>query len=229
MKVLVNLIKFFIILILLMEDAVSSIPYSPEVIITNKRYSTPTMEDKDTHGRPEIFGRTNNLRRFTGSPFLAKGDYLFIDGYLTDLANVPIENAIIKIWHANMMGYYNHLIKQREDDLKYDVDFVGSGTCVTDNLGYYSFITIMPGYYSARAPHIHMIIKHDFFSDEYETQMFFPGHPRNLNDKIYLSLGPLQRSLLTAKISLINENNPGDGKRALFNIKLDWIHPTKRY
>ena len=57
------------------------------------------------------FGKTNNLRRKTGSPFLAKGDYLFIEGYLTDILNNPIENARIYIWQANMFGYYNHLGK----------------------------------------------------------------------------------------------------------------------
>jgi len=227
MKMPVHLFNKIVIYLIITLTCVNSMAHSPEIILNNRRYATPLIEELDDYAKPINFGKTNNLRRKTGSPFLAKGDYLFIEGYLTDILNNPIENARIYIWQANMFGYYNHLIKNTEDDMKYDIDFVGSGITVTNNLGHYEFTTIIPGYYGKRAPHIHILIKHDLFYQEFETQMFFPGHPRNLYDDIFLGLGPLQRSLLSPKIVLVNENNAGDGKYALFNIKLDWIHPNK--
>lgn len=202
---------------------------SPEIIINNRRYTTPRIVEGDSFARPDKFGKTNNLRRKSGSPFLAKGEYLFIDGYLTDILNAPIEGARIKIWQANHFGYYNHILRHTEDSLKYDVDFEGTGTAVTNNLGYFQFITIVPGYYGSRAPHVHFVVQHDLLENEFETQMFFPGHPRNLLDSVYTAIGTSQRAMITPKVSLLNPKNPNDGKYALFNIRLDWIHPNKSY
>ncbi len=215
-------------LLLLQIFSINAAANSPESILSNRRYTTPTIDDGDSFARPQKFGKTNNLRRKSGSPFLAKGEYIMLEGYLTDLLNSPIENARIKIWQANHFGYYNHLLKNTEDYLKYDIDFAGSGISVTDNLGHFQFITIIPGYYGDRAPHIHFLIQHDLLQNEFETQMFFPGHPRNTYDPIYTTLGASQRALVTPKVILLTQN-PGDGKYALFNIKLDWIHPNKTY
>ncbi|QED23686.1 Putative dioxygenase family protein [Candidatus Deianiraea vastatrix] len=220
--------KISILAILLLYAPISYAKHSPEIILYNRRFITPSIpDDQDAPTKPQEFYKTNNLRRKTGSPFLAKGEYLFIEGYVTDLLNNPIENARIYIWQTNIFGYYNHLLKNTEDDTKYDIDFPGSGTFVTDNLGHYEFTTIAPGYYGTRAPHIHFLIKHDLFYEDFETQMFLPGHPRNLQDEIFTSISPLSRTLVSPKITLINKNNPGDGKYALFNIRIDWIHPNK--
>lgn len=225
----VQLYKIIIFAIFYLIICNKSIAVSPEVIIKNRRYTTPELNDDEINTKPVIFGKTNNLRRKTGSPFIAKGQYLIINGYITDLLNIPIENAKVYIWHTNTFGYYNHLIRNKEDDLKYDIDFGESGTYITDNLGYYRFITIFPGYYDDRAPYINILIKHPLLPGDFQTKMFFPGNPRNIYDPIFLSLGPLQRSLVSPKIMLINKDNPSDGKVALFNIKIDWLHPHKTY
>jgi protocatechuate 3,4-dioxygenase beta subunit len=200
---------------------------SADVILNKRKYTTPLSEESDIYARPKQFPRTNNLRRKTGSPFIAKGEYLSIEGYITDLYGVPMENVVVKIWQANAFGYYQNLLTDSEDEYM-DIDFYGSGVTTTDTNGYYGFISIMPGYYGNRSPHIHFLLQHEYFG-ELELEMFFPNHPRNIYDKKYLMMSPLSRSLATSKISLINPDNPSDGKRALFNIVLDTIHPQKRY
>lgn len=201
--------------------------YAPEVILYNRKTVTPSVMNDETDAKPARFGTTNNLRRKVGSPFLAKGEYLLIEGYLTDLMGNPIHNAKIKIWQANTFGYYNHLVKHTEDDNKYDVDFIGSGTATTNNLGHYSFITIIPGYYGQRAPHINFIIESELLNEPFYTEMYFTGHPRNTEDAVFTNFNEEKLKLINPQITLVNPNNPADGKYAVFNIKLDWLHPYK--
>lgn len=200
---------------------------SPEAVLSNRKFATPFIEN--SMSRPENFEKSNNLLRKAGSPFRARGEYLYIHGYVTDLLGVPMDNVIIYIWQANLFGYYNHIIKNKDDQNKYDIDFVGNGIAITDNLGFYSFVTIVPGYYGDKAPHVNFLIKHDNMPEEFTTQMFFPGHPRNIYDPDYLSFNGLNKDLLTAKTIFINEKNAGDGKIALFNIKLNALYTNKTY
>ena len=199
----------------------------PEIVLSNRNMVTPASPVPDTYSRPEIFPRTNNLRRKAGSPFLARGTPLIIEGYVTDIMDVPIENARVQIWQANYMGFYNNLVDPEDDD-KFDIDFLGAGTAITNNLGYYSFTTVMPGFYGHRTPHVHFIIHNDY-SDSLETEMFFPFHPRNASDKEYSLMSQLHRELMTCIINNIDNASPFMGKKAVFNIRLDEIHPRKRY
>lgn len=87
-------------------------------------------------------------------------------GRITDINCLPIQNAVVSIWHANSRGV-NHYDKNIEDDL----NFAGSGRFVVNNLGYYNFITIAPGKIGDRAPHINFLVQHPDFP-EFTTQMF---------------------------------------------------------
>jgi protocatechuate 3,4-dioxygenase beta subunit len=223
MKIIAHSFKLAIILSIICS---SCFAVAPEVVLNNRKQATPMIKEKITT-MPTKFHKMNNLRRVQGSPFLAKGEYLFFEGYITDLLGNPVENAKIYLWQTNMFGYYNHLIRQKEDDSKYDIDFIGTGSYVTDNMGYYNFTTIMPGYYKNRAPHLILLIKHEFFPEDFQTEIFFPGHPKNLEDDIYTTLSEQKRHAATCKITDLNPKNPADGKYALFNIRLDWIHPYR--
>jgi protocatechuate 3,4-dioxygenase beta subunit len=193
----------------------------------NRNRVTPTTPIKDTFARPAICPPTNNLRRKGGSPFLATGKMLIVEGYVTDLVDTPIEDVKVKLWHANHFGYYNHLV-DIDDIEKHDIDFLPCGVCVTNNLGYYSFTTIMPGSYGNRAPHLHFLFEHEFFG-KLETEMFFPSHPRNTNDKKYNVLNEKDKSLLTGLVRPINADDIDMGIMAVFNIRMDGMHPNKRY
>jgi protocatechuate 3,4-dioxygenase beta subunit len=205
-------------------NAASSVP---EIILANRKKITPEIVTK---GHPDFFPSTNNLRRKAGSPFLAKGYFLSIEGYITDLVDVPVENVRIKMWQANHFGYYQHLVDPEDID-KFDQDFLGCGKTITDNLGYYSFITIDPGYYDNRAPHLHFSLQYDNYNDgkPFETTMFFPDHPFNVHDKDYMNLAANKKSLVTCNLEPIRLESPSSAKRALFNFKLDMMHPVKRY
>lgn len=222
------MLRFLIFFFILCQTVWASV--TPEIIIEQKKYITPQTITKDVYARPKEgeFGTTNNLRRRAGSPFIAKGEYLSIEGYVTDLLDIPVAGAVVKIWQANAMGYYNHRVNDQDDDSKYDVDFISSGTAVTNNMGYYSFTTVMPGYYGNRTPHVHLVVQHEDF-DELETEIIFPYHPRNIIDKKFMSFNERQRDLMMCKIALVNKDNPKDGKIALFNIKLDGINKYRRY
>ena len=199
---------------------------SPELVLRNIKLITPTVKEEQRYIIPQNFAHTNNLRRKTGSPFIAKGKFLYIEGIVTDLLGVPIENAVVKIWQSNNFGYYNHLVVNKEDYTKYDVDFEGTGTCVTDNNGHYSFFTIIPGYYGNRAPHVNFIVEHEDFG-RLETMMFFTMNLRNAVDEIYINMSQKNRYLISCEAK--NSDDFENGKVCNFNIKLNGLHKRKRY
>jgi protocatechuate 3,4-dioxygenase beta subunit len=219
--------KVFLIFFFASIISKSSQAIKPEIILKNIEYLTPAIEI-DEQFKPQYFNHNNNLRRKVGSPFIAKGQLLVIEGYVTDLLNIPIENARIRIWQTNNFGYYNYLARGLEDNTKYDVDFESTGTATTDSLGYYIFFTIIPGFFGNQAPYINFLIDHDRF-EEFRTVMFFPNHPRNAIDNNYRQLSLKNRELITCKMRYINAHDKDYGKRCYFDIKLNVLHPTKRY
>lgn len=201
---------------------------SPEYILKNIKLVTPSTPEPDEYAKPMNFAKTNNLRRKSGSPFFAKGEFLIIEGFVFDLLGVPIDSAIVKIWQTNNFGYYNYLVEDKEDFSQYDVDFESTGITRTDNYGQYFFYTIIPGYFGNRTPHVHFLIEHPDFVT-LETEMFFPNHPRNKIDNKYRILSKKNRYLLTCKMYFIDEKNPSYGKKCVFDIKLNGINKYKRY
>ncbi len=209
-------------------DGISNIAYaiSPELVLRNIKLLTPSIREEQRYIIPQNFSHTNNLRRRTGSPFLAKGRFLYIEGFVLDLMGVPVENAVVRIWQANNFGYYNHLVVNKEDYTKYDVDFEGTGTCITDNNGHYSFFTIIPGYYGDRAPHINFIVEHEDF-ERLETAMYFSMHLRNAIDNTYINMSQKNRYLVSCKTK--KDDNFEHGEKCSFDIRLNGLHRNKRY
>lgn len=201
---------------------------TPEIILKNIKLVTPEIKEEKQYIIPQNFSHSNNLRRKTGSPFFAKGKFLYIEGFVFDLLGVPIENAVVKIWQTNNFGYYNHLIIDKEDFTKYDIDFEGTGTCITDSNGHYSFFTIIPGYYGENAPHVNFIVEHEEFN-RFETMMYFPMQIRNTADKKYKNLNQKNRFLITCKLQDFVSNNSDYGKKCSFDIRLNVLHYHKRY
>lgn len=85
----------------------------------------------------------------------------------------PMSGAQVDIWHCDASGYYseygNHRL-QREDFTK--VSFL-RGRQTTDANGEVSFISIFPGWYPGRAPHIHVdVLKENKIV--LSTQIAFP-------------------------------------------------------
>ncbi len=103
-----------------------------------------------------------------------------------------------------------------------------SGQSITNNMGQYEFVTIFPGYYDDRAPHINVIISHKKFGI-IETELYFEGHFRNGSDPIYLTYPENDRKRLTATMQYVDRNDITKGKVATFNIVMDGIHQYKRF
>lgn len=137
---------------------------------------------------------SNNLSRKTGSAIFAIGEPLIIFGAVKDINNIPIDNVKVEIIQANSNGAYNHMISP--NSALYDSNFTGAGTAVTNNNGEYMFITVFPGYYNDRAPHIHMRLTH-IQHGQIETEVFFQNHERNTNDPKYRKLSKKEQGLVT--------------------------------
>jgi protocatechuate 3,4-dioxygenase beta subunit len=161
---------------------------------------------------------TNNLRRKQGSPEFALGDFVTVEGRVVDSNCVPVEGAIVEIWQANALGINQY---ETTDYKKIDPNFLESGSILTDNLGHYSFLTIMPGATEVRAPHINFRITHDDFMPM-ETTMFFENQALNHKDPLLINeIDALQRHLLVAKGEKINKNSLEEGINYHFDITLE--------
>jgi len=187
---------------------------------------TPNRAYSADLSKPEVFVNSNNLIRKTGSFYQARGEVIAIEGKVTDSFGVPIEGAIIEIWQTNSAGKYQNLLEKNSRFM--DVYFNMSGRAVTDNLGNYSFLTIMPGSYLDRAPHINMNIYHEQFG-RIETEFYFDKHPKNELDYQYLSYNEDDRKLLTASVELSNKFDKDSYKRCYFNIVMNGVHKYKSF
>ncbi len=192
----------------------------------NARPVTPSRLFSADLSAPERFETTNNLVRKTGSFYEAVGEVIYVQGRVTDSFGLPIDGAIIEIWQTNSAGKYQTLLD--DDSELIDQNFSVSGRTVTDNMGNYHFITIMPGFYLNRAPHINFNIYQDKFG-KIETEMYFEKHPRNDFDYQYLSYTEEERKLLTAKVRLMNIFDPRSTKICVFDITMRGVHQYKSF
>lgn len=193
---------------------------TPEETVENYQKLTPSFFKEEMYGAMKNVPQntTNNLRRKTGSPFYAKGVPLVIEGHIYDISGLPIKDVTVKITQANHYGSYNFIIQP--NSAVHDPNFLSTGTAITNNLGYYSFVTIMPGYYGNRAPHIHVNVKHKMF--EFETEMFFANHQRNAVDKKFQKLKKLAKQAVTANVYYIDRTDFSLGLHAEFDIYVNY-------
>ena len=190
------------------------------------RKPTPARFFSADLSAPETFFSSNNLIKKTGSFYRGFGEIIFFRGTITDSFGVPINNAIVEIWQANSAGKYHSLLEPNSEYI--DPYFNMSGKAITNNVGEYNFITIMPGSKVGRAPHININVYHPKFG-KLETESYFENHPNNKNDYQYTSYDKIDAELLTAKVSYSEANNPKSVKICTFNIVLQGTHQYKKY
>jgi protocatechuate 3,4-dioxygenase beta subunit len=168
---------------------------------------------------------SNDLTRKTGSAIFAIGEPLVLFGVVRDINNVPIDGVKVEIIQANSNGAYNHMIGQ--NSALYDSNFAGSGISITDNNGEYAFITVFPGHYNDRAPHIHIRLTHPQHG-QIETEIFFQNHERNTRDPKYKKLSPQKQNLITG-MTYYSESEEGEEpyKIVEFNIIFNTNQSTK--
>ncbi|MBM3580206.1 MAG: hypothetical protein FJX34_05490 [Alphaproteobacteria bacterium] len=194
--------------------------------IFNPKTPTPSRFFSADLSMPDVFATTNNLIKKTGSFYRATGEVIFIQGTVTDSFSVPIEGVVIEIWQTNAAGKYHTLLELGSEYI--DKYFSMSGRAITDNLGNYHFITIMPGSSPGRAPHININIYHSKFG-KLETEMYFTDHPYNQSDYQYLSYNENERKLLTSSVHSSDILNPQSIKLCTFNVVLKGVQQYKKY
>ena len=114
-------------------------------------------------------------------------------GRVVDGDGHAVSNSLIEIWQANAAGRYAHAKDNHAAPL--DPNFTGTGRTLTDNHGFYSFVTIKPGAYpwrnhdnAWRPAHIHFSLFGPAFVTRLITQMYFPGDPLFAYDPILQSI-----------------------------------------
>ncbi len=86
----------------------------------------------------------------------------------------PIPGAVVDIWHCDRQGHYS----EYGNGWMQQEDFTGEhflrGRQTADSAGRVSFISIFPGYYRGRAPHLHIEILKQDGASLLVTQIAFP-------------------------------------------------------
>jgi protocatechuate 3,4-dioxygenase beta subunit len=218
--------KFLILLLFFPFVATAQNNSNPNPVAFAPSKPTPSRFFAADLSIPDTFATTNNLAKKVGSFYRAFGEIIFIQGTISDSFGVPIEGAIIEIWQTNAAGKYHTLLEPNSEYI--DKYFSMSGRAITDNLGNYHFITIMPGANPGRAPHINFNIYHPKFG-RLETEMYFEKHPYNSGDYQYMAYEDDEKKMITAPVNSTDIFNPDSIKLCTFDIIMKGVHQYKRF
>ena len=163
-------------------DYKTSVTRSPSLPLLSME-STPSEETGPRFGHSLIGPLDNNLIcNFTQGQALAIGERIRVHGRVLDENGRPVPQTLIEIWQANAGGRYRHIKDTYFAPL--DPNFGGCGRTLTDDNGFYEFMTIRPGAYpwpnranDWRPMHIHFSIFGHGFGQRLISQMYFEGDP----------------------------------------------------
>ena len=163
-------------------DYKTSVPRSPNLPLLSME-STPSEEYGPRFGDSTIGPLDNNLiLNYSQGKELAIGERIRVHGRVLDENSHPVPNTLIEIWQANAGGRYRHIKDTYFAPL--DPNFGGCGRTLTDEYGFYEFLTIRPGVYpwpnranDWRPMHIHFSVFGHSFGQRLITQMYFEGDP----------------------------------------------------
>lgn len=123
---------------------------------------------------PSSLVRSNIKDDRTGVDFTIKITILNTNNSCTAL-----QNAIVDIWHCDKDGYYSEYGGTGMQSVDYTgVNFL-RGRQTTDSNGLVTFTSIFPGWYSGRAPHIHVHVYNASGTSLLVTQIAFPEDVTN--------------------------------------------------
>jgi protocatechuate 3,4-dioxygenase beta subunit len=95
-----------------------------------------------------------------------------------------LQNAVVDIWHCDKDGNYSEYGGSGMQSTSYTAVHFLRGRQTTDALGMVGFTTIFPGWYSGRAPHIHVHVYDASGKSLLVTQIAFP---KAVTDTVYTS------------------------------------------
>jgi protocatechuate 3,4-dioxygenase beta subunit len=94
----------------------------------------------------------------------------------------PLTGAIVDIWHCDKDGSYSEYGGTGMQSTDYTAVHFLRGRQTTSSEGKVSFVSIFPGWYSGRAPHIHVHIYDSDGNSRLVTQIAFP---KTVTDVVY--------------------------------------------
>lgn len=167
-------------------------PYDPGYktsIVRSPRLALLSMESSLTEETGPVFGHdllgpldNNLILNFTQGKAPAVGERIRVHGRVLDENGRAVPNTLVEIWQANAGGRYRHVKDTYFAPL--DPNFGGCGRTLTDENGYYEFLTIRPGAYpwpnranDWRPMHIHLSVFGQSFGQRLITQLYFQGDP----------------------------------------------------
>jgi len=155
---------------------------------------TPAIQHNHVYPGETAIVPSNKLALPAGKSAYAKGQLVYISGRVLDENCVPVSDAIVDIWQADPEGKY--IQSRLSDRINPFPNFAGSGRAITNNLGRFDFVTLLPGTYGhpPRAPHINVHVTKERFGT-LNTEMFFYDKP----DPVLSHLHSTQQALLIAK------------------------------
>jgi len=190
---------------------------------------------------PPQIHKNNNLRRVQGKTEFAEGQAIILTGMVLDANCVPIGDAIVEIWQANSKGGIDYLTEYQPPTTTpnpmLDELFTGSGMTVTDNIGRYHFLTVLPGIIDdKRAPHINIRVKHRDFG-MFESILYFDNQILNDSDAVLQENVPAaKRHILVASSAKVDPQQyslpkdiGNDFTMYKMNITLPIKHKYKSY
>jgi protocatechuate 3,4-dioxygenase beta subunit len=159
-----------------------------------------------------------------------QGQRIVVAGRVLDSSGNPVRRSLVEIWQCNAAGRYAHRNDQHHAPL--DPHFPGFGRLLTDERGWYRFVTIRPGAYpwqnhanAWRPAHIHFSLFGGSSLHRLVTQMYFPGDPLLPHDPIYNSVpaGARERLISAFDLSLTIE---GEALGFRFDLVCDGRYST---
>lgn len=96
----------------------------------------------------------------------------------------PLPNVLVDVWHCDKDGNYSEYGGTQMQQTDYTSVHFLRGRQTTNSNGEVSFISVYPGWYQGRAPHIHVEVLNDNGSSLLVTQIAFP---ENISSEVYSS------------------------------------------
>ena len=174
-------------------------------VYTEKSFASSRITPAQTEGPfypiHKQLDKDADLTRIEGRENQARGTVINVVGRVLSPDGQALPDSVVEIWQANAYGRYRHV--RDPNPAKPDPDFQGWGISRSDKLGFYRFLTIIPGAYPAgpgwmRPPHIHFKVMRKNYRTLI-TQMYFPGNPYNPDDLILQNLSQADQQMVISK------------------------------
>ncbi|OXA96239.1 dioxygenase family protein [Flavobacterium hercynium] len=97
---------------------------------------------------------------------------------------LPLENVLVDVWHCDKDGNYSEYGGTQMQQTDYTTVHFLRGRQTTNTKGEVSFLSIFPGWYQGRAPHVHVEVLSASGSSLLVTQIAFP---ETISSEVYAS------------------------------------------